>query len=469
MTAEKRPILFACTQSTGLINPTAVLAEEIARRGTRDVYFASDDNRREEVESMVGGRGVTFVPMGEVDSRFAATRWDDETYRKVTQKSRFRAHLERVKLSVDSEYAVDRLQRLDTAIREIDPALVVLNNLCLHGIQAAMTRKVPFVITAPFFPSDLFSFDLPRDYPRPISGLPRRMTSKQKIAHHLFRARMAAIPLNPKIFLGSVRTFRTAVAAGVDPKSFNNRNQINAAELVLSFSLFGLDYPFPVPEKLHTVGAMIPELPAPDERDELTQWLDEHESVVYVAFGTITRLTQADVAAMVETARLLEGRHHVLWKLPVEQQHLLAAVGPLPGNLRIESWLPSQYRTLAHPNVKVFFNHGGSNSFHEGLYFGKPLLVRPLWLDCYDHAVRATDSGAGLAVDRPDALIVADIHPKLLRLLDEPSFAERAKHFAGQQRAAGGVKRAADLIMGLPALGGTAAPDQIGPRLDSVR
>jgi hypothetical protein len=53
--------------------------------------------------------------------------------------------------------------------------------------------------------------------------------------------------------------------------------------------------------------------------------------------------------------------------------------------------------------VPVFPSHGGGNRFHEGIYLGKPVLAMPFWLDCFDFAVRAIDSGVRLALHRPPA------------------------------------------------------------------
>ena len=119
----------------------------------------------------------------------------------------------------------------------------------------------------------------------------------------------------------------------------------------------------------------------------------------------------------------------------------------LPTNLRIEHWIPSQLGVLAHPNVRVFLTHGGGNGFHEGIYFGKPLLVMPFWLDCFDFAVRAIDSGVGLALDRPPSFTANEVAVKLKRLLAESSFHERTLYWGEQLRKAGGVSRAADLIL----------------------
>nr|BFE69953.1 hypothetical protein GCM10020092_032540 [Actinoplanes digitatis] len=101
---------------------------------------------------------------------------------------------------------------------------------------------------------------------------------------------------------------------------------------------------------------------------------------------------------------------------------------------------------LAHPSVKVFFTHGGGNGFHEGIYFGKPLVVRPLWVDCFDQAVRGRDAGVSLTLDRPMTVDPDDVIDKLTRVLTDPSFTRRAEELGARQRAAGGARAAADLI-----------------------
>ncbi|MFB6556896.1 glycosyltransferase, partial [Streptomyces sp. NPDC056405] len=200
---------------------------------------------------------------------------------------------------------------------------------------------------------------------------------------------------------------------------------------------------------------MVPPLPQAPDDDGLGDWLSAQKSVVYMGFGTITRLTRVQVAALVEVARRLGGAgHQVLWKLPREQQELLPPAEQLPDNLRIEGWVPSQLDVLAHPNVKVFFTHAGGNGYNEGMYFGKPLVVRPLWVDCYDQAVRGRDFGISLTLDQPRDMDVNDVVDKLTRVLETPSFRRNAERLGALQRAAGGRAAAADLILGLPVLAG---------------
>jgi polyene glycosyltransferase len=185
----------------------------------------------------------------------------------------------------------------------------------------------------------------------------------------------------------------------------------------------------------------------PGEKAELSQWLDRHSSVIYVGLGTLVRLSRAQVAALLSAFGCLGPPHQVLWKLPGPQQSLLPARASLASNVRIEPWVASQLEVLAHPHVRAFITHGGGNGVHEGIYFGKPLLVLPFWLDCYDFAVRAVDSGVGLTLERPPAFTAEEVVAKLGRLLTERTFQERAQYWGTQLRAAGGVSRAADLII----------------------
>src|SRR5258707_13017534 len=58
------PILFASTAHAGQINPLLSIAGELSRRGVPDLWFASTDNRRAEVERAAFGSPLHFVPGG---------------------------------------------------------------------------------------------------------------------------------------------------------------------------------------------------------------------------------------------------------------------------------------------------------------------------------------------------------------------------------------------------------------------
>lgn len=452
MTSPRRPIMFVSSPESGLFNSLFLIATELSRRGVPDLWFATDEKRREDIEGIDAGSPVRFASLGEVVPELSSPTWDDETYRRVTQPSRWKAHRALVEHTFDPRLTVPKYRALDAVAEEVRPALMIIDSVSFFGVEVAVTRKIPFMLSVPFLPSNLYMTSLWNNFPSAHSGLPLNMTFGQRMANRWFKIRKVSMFFKPSMLkvLGSSK--KTRERLGIAPETVKFSARTDLAELILCYSVTGLEYPFPFPDNMRLLGAIIPPLPEAPEDGGLSRWLDAHDSVVYMGFGTVTRLTAEQVRALVEVVRRLEGRHHVLWKLPKDQQQLLPPDGELPANLRIESWVPSQLDALAHPNVKVFFTHGGGNGFHEGIYFGKPLVVRPLWIDCYDQAVRGADSGVSLTLDRPETFDVDDVLDKLTRVLTDPSFGARARHFARVQREAGGLRSAADLILGSPAL-----------------
>jgi polyene glycosyltransferase len=152
------------------------------------------------------------------------------------------------------------------------------------------------------------------------------------------------------------------------------------------------------------------------------------------------------VAAIVAACDRLGPDVGVLWKVSRAAGAALpdSLPVPLPGNLKVVNWVPSQLGLLAHPRVRVFFGHGGGNAVNEGLIFGKPQLILPFWMDCHDLAARVVEAGVGLTVPRIE---VDQIVGQLRRLLDEDHFRERAVQLGRSLEEAGGVARAADVVM----------------------
>lgn len=456
MNPRQSPILFVSLPESGLLNPMLVLAEELSRRGVENIWFATDENRRAEVEAISVGTPVQFFSLGEVISELSSVTWDDATYRAVTQRSRFKARKAVIEKTFVPRLQAPKYRLLEEAVEKIQPALMVIESMCQYGYQLAITKKIPYVLSNPFVPSNAVSSLVPigksytpKDFPVPHTGYSADMNAVQRLANRLFRWRMLTLFLSRTMKERNAEDQQVQRELGIDPGANGQMTRVEKAELVLNYSIPQLDYPFDIPPMFRTIGAMVPPLPQADP-GELGRWLDAQSSVVYMGFGTITRLTSDEVAALVEVTRRMPD-HQFLWKLPTEQQKWLPA--QLPANLRVENWVPSQLDVLAHPSVKLFFTHGGGNAYHESLYFGKPMVMRPLWVDCYDQAVRGKDFGVSLTLSRPRAFEPDDVVDKLTRVLTDDSFRVKAERFAALQREAGGRARAADLITELlPAL-----------------
>jgi polyene glycosyltransferase len=453
MHSTARPILFVSSSGSGVLNPMLVLAGELARRGVPDLWFATDETRRAEVAAIGGRSAVAFASLGDETPELSPTSWDDATYDQITQRSTWKALRATALHTLEPSLRTDKHLRLDAIVDRVRPALMVVDKVSPFAARLAIARGIPYVVAGPFMPSNMLYPQVPKGFPVPNSGFGLTMTRAERVANRLFPLRTIGLLRHPRIVRALARFVRARGRLGVPAKAGRPTAIADHAELILCHTTPGVDYPIPVPVKLRTVGAMIPPLPeAPGADPDLSGWLDANDSIVYIGLGTITRLTAEHVATLVDTARGLHD-HHVLWKLPEAQHALLPPADRLPPNLRIESWLPSQLDVLAHPNVKVFVNHAGGGSFHEGLFFGKPMVLHPLWVDCHDQAVRGADAGVSATIAAGESLELDEVVHTIRRVLTEDSFRERAEHFRRRQLDAGGRHAAADAILALPALG----------------
>jgi polyene glycosyltransferase len=326
---------------------------------------------------------------------------------------------------------------------------VALIDLCTPwAIDAAIKLGVPYVLSVPAPISGVYLDRLPWSFPTPFSGLPLRMSRRQQLSNVLFRLGAMAAYARPRNLLPALAATRRRRKAGIANAAAVPSRYADAAAAVLVFSVFGLEYPFPsATDHLHMVGTLMPETTTAGSGDPgIDAWLESYASVVYIGFGTVMRPTRELVDAVVAACARLGPDVGVLWKVSRAPGAVLPDLfpDPLPGNLKVVSWVPSQLGLLAHPRVRVFFGHGGGNAVNEGLVFGKPLLILPFWMDCHDLAARVVEAGVGLSISATDADQIVGM---LRRLLDEDSFRERAEQLGRSLKEAGGVTRAADVLL----------------------
>ena len=110
-----------------------------------------------------------------------------------------------------------------------------------------------------------------------------------------------------------------------------------------------------------------------------------------------------------------------------------------------EEFLP---QTSILPQVDLVITHGGNNTVTECLYFGKPMVVLPLFWDQYDNAQRIDETGFGARL-ATYAHEPAELTAAIDRLLADAALAARLGAVSTRLRAAPGTERAADLIESL--------------------
>ncbi|XP_054161724.1 uncharacterized UDP-glucosyltransferase YdhE-like [Oppia nitens] len=111
--------------------------------------------------------------------------------------------------------------------------------------------------------------------------------------------------------------------------------------------------------------------------------------LIYLSLGS---MGSADVDLMKRLVAMLANSEHrfIVSKGVNHDKYELA------DNMWGERFVP-QVKVLSI--VDLFLTHGGNNSITECMYFGKPMLVFPLFFDQFDNAQRVEDKGYGIRLN----------------------------------------------------------------------
>ncbi|CAH1437637.1 unnamed protein product [Lactuca virosa] len=160
------------------------------------------------------------------------------------------------------------------------------------------------------------------------------------------------------------------------------------------------------------------------------EWLDQQSacSVLYIAFGSIANLNQAQFT---ELALGLELSHKpFMW---VVRTNMVISfpdgyVERVGSRGKIVSWAPQQ-KVLAHPSVACIMSHCGWNSTIEGVTNGLPFLCWPCFADQFLNETYICDvwkTGLGFSKDDQGIITRGEIKCKVEKLLGDKSFKDKA-------------------------------------------
>jgi len=160
--------------------------------------------------------------------------------------------------------------------------------------------------------------------------------------------------------------------------------------------------------------------------------------LVYLSLGS---LASGDVDLMRGLiASLADSPYRVIVSKGPQHEEL-----ELPDNMVGEEFLP---QTSILPQVDAVITHGGNNTVTESLYFGKPMVLLPVFWDQYDNAQRMHETGFGIRLDTY-AHDPAELPAAVEQLLGDEPLGKRLAALSQRLQAAPGTERAADLIEGL--------------------
>jgi UDP:flavonoid glycosyltransferase YjiC (YdhE family) len=159
-------------------------------------------------------------------------------------------------------------------------------------------------------------------------------------------------------------------------------------------------------------------------------WQKGEWPLVYLTFGSVAPTMELFPGLYRAALDALAGLP-IRVLVTVGRQRDPAELGPLPGNITVERWVP-QAEVMPHAAAMVC--HGGSGTVTMGLAAGVPMAVLPLFADQPWNAERVAEIGAGIALgDGPDA--IAGLRAAVSRLLLDPAYRTNAGWVAAQMRA----------------------------------
>ena len=133
--------------------------------------------------------------------------------------------------------------------------------------------------------------------------------------------------------------------------------------------------------------------------DNIRQWLDGAESVIFISFGSIldcSKMPLEHVEAFLIAFRSLPSGIRVLWKWDSDK-----AMANKPESVLLSKWLPQQ-DILSEKKVKLFISHGGLMSTQEAVYHAVPTLFIPAFGDQFSNAERVSRLGLGKVLSWTD-------------------------------------------------------------------
>jgi MGT family glycosyltransferase len=318
---------------------------------------------------------------------------------------------------IDGSKYVDA--RLTEILGELEPDLVVEDNVVTFPALFASGR--PWARIASCNPLEIKDPDLPPVF----SGLPSEDRSGWGDFREAYRAAHAEMHADFDEFCRE---------RGAPPLP---RDDFIHASPTLNLYLYPEEVDYPRRGALgptwHNLGASV-RATDPDWRlpEELA---GSSEPLVYLSLGS---LGSADVELMrTLVAELAEAPYRIIVsKGPQADEFELAP------NMVGAEFLP---QTSVLPQVDLVITHGGNNTVTESLFFGKPMVLLPIFWDQHDNAQRIDETGYGIRLDTY-AHGADELQAAIARLLDDGELADRLAQASRRLQAARGTELAADLI-----------------------
>ena len=207
-------------------------------------------------------------------------------------------------------------------------------------------------------------------------------------------------------------------------------------------SVIGFEYPRTITPLTSYVGPILTKSPDPIP-DNLIKWLNakKDKKVIYISMGSFQALSRDQVLSILNG--ILGTEYSAVWVLRTKTEDALVGVDIDHDRIYITEWAP-QLSVLGHKSIGMAILHGGSNGLHEALYNEVPPIVLPMHGDQSANAGRIHYQNLGIHI--PQSNISQTSLTDAIMCIDNGEYRSNIARLKRSFVAAGGVKRAADLV-----------------------
>lgn len=421
VSSQGKHIMFVSLAVPSHIRPLNHMASELIGRGYR-VSFAIPEEGRKMVNTgiTVVSSGPSAVPPKELKQRFRVMSQESTAFRGILTSFN----------EVLLPSVMPMFKSLKPSIKQSPPDIMVIDIAALAGVMLAEEYNIPFVLNNPsllFSPGESSAL-----IPAWGSGFGTSMTLADRCVNAVFPRLLSLALIPPFMHLNRIRW-------DLFLDLYRSQHEVIRHAPILTDTVFGLEYPRPLPPLVKMVGPLLP-AKLPQLSSSVTDWIRGAEpKVVLIHLGSMTYLEPWQVKEMLDG--FSNEAFRVLWVMNKSQRQ---AVPYVPPSFLIEANVP-YLAIVSHPEVIAVVSNCQLDAAQEALYFGKPILCLPFYMDQPDVASRVVDVGAGLTVDKSSLSSVVLSH-KIWTLISNTSFTEKAASIRKLLERAGGTHRAADFI-----------------------
>ncbi len=377
-------IAFFCIPAHGHTNPTLPVVRSLTEMGHRVTYYCFEPFR-----SGIEAAGARFVDCGAGNA--VAPAGGGAVARDITVST---------KLIVDTTLALQDMAL--QSLQALKPDVIVADSVAFWGKLFALRLGIPFISSTTTFAFNRHSSKVMK---QGLGDLVRMLIKMPRANRLLKPLRDAGYPV--KGVLDIVQNDENTPTVVYTSREFQ--------PCAGTFS-----------DKYHFVGPCLREVTEPMQKPA--------RPLVYVSMGTVLDGEDRFYQNCVEA--LGDGRYEVILSVGESRPPV-----NLPENVRVHRRV-DQLAVLQAADV--FVTHCGMNSASEALYFGVPLVTRPLTPEEGGVANRAEALGAGLRLisAEPDAIRAA-----VDAAMDDPGYRDAAKEIGAGFKRCGGPRAAAEAIL----------------------